>query len=372
MNDIDCVINITNFRQLLQTNLQTLQDYTNAKNLRSIRLSLTKILEKENQFLAAKSITANYCHEDWLSVVQILITDTSSCSDVISEKQLLLQILIAHEKLSIDNCITLINSFITNSALRRSECVTTLQDIFKNADQIGLDKTSPLVGQCITWLYGDKDRNEAKSILLHIEPIKPHLIAETCAIAVINFLNLTTLKSSSVLLPSINYNLQSLQYKYIRKYLCLEKHANDLKLLQEKGRTTKNTSSVNCLFQSSYEFLMRSLNFETTQGTTCKDILQDLNSLQKMSLLMKALLQYGVFDDNSFMQCPLIKRIGFFLSHMEVLQNLFSKIVSKKFKISFFHDSFNLKIIHQLLWSEQCWGKLLIYWKILWVVSLAM
>lgn len=335
VNEIDCVINITNFRQLLQTNLQTLQDYTNAKNLRSIRLSLTKILEKEKQFLAAKSITANYCHEDWLSVVQILITDTSSCSDVISEKQLLLQILIAHEKLSIDNCITLINSFITNSALRRSECVTTLQDIFKNADQIGLDKTSPLVGQCITWLYGDKDRNEAKSILLHIEPIKPHLIAETCAIAVINFLNHTTLKSSSVLLPSIKYNLQSLQYKYIRKYLCLEKHANDLKLLEEKGRTTKNTSSVNCLFQSSYEFLMRSLNFETTQGTTCKDILQDLNSLQKMSLLMKALLQYGVFDENSFMQCPLIKRIGFFLSHMEVLQNLFSKIVSRNFKILF-------------------------------------
>ncbi|XP_013106382.2 serine/threonine-protein kinase ATM [Stomoxys calcitrans] len=316
-NEIDNIINIANYEQLLNATASILQHYTNAKNMRSVRFLLTKLLYKEKEFLATRSIPCNYCQDAWLKVVQLLISDTSSCPDVISEKQIILQKLIAHDKLSIDHCSTVISSFLTNAGLRRSECVVTLQDIFKNADSIGLDKTSIVVSQCITWLYGDKDRNEAKSILLNVEPINPNLIAETCAIAVINFLSDKTLRQFTPKKVDVNNNLQYLRFKYIRKFLCLEYHGQKLKSFSKESNGEVAVSS-NCLFQNNYEFLMRCLNLDTTQGTTCKDILEDLTSLQKMSLLMKALLEYGVFDDNSFIQCPLIKRIGLFLSHLEL------------------------------------------------------
>lgn len=316
---VDTIVNVANYQQLLKLTLNILEDYTNGRNMQCIRLLLTKLLVKEKEFVATKSIPDNYCHEEWLQITKTLINDTSSCSDVIAEKQKLLQKLILHRKLSVDCCTTLINSFITNAALRRTECVQTLKEIFKHADHIGLDKTSNLVGQCISWLYGDKDRNEAKSILLHIEPIEPQLIADTCAIAVINFLNEASLKPKSTAEDSIlNDNLQNLQFKYIRKFLCLECHAKALQLHEQTTNLKTLQLPANCLFQCNYELLMRTVNFETTQGTSCKDILEDLTSLQKIAMLMKSLLEHGVFDDNSFMQCPLIKRIGFFLSHLEV------------------------------------------------------
>ncbi|XP_005181014.2 serine/threonine-protein kinase ATM [Musca domestica] len=316
---VDTIVNVANYQQLLKLTLNILEDYSNGRNMQCIRLLLTKLLVKEKEFVATKSIPDNYCHEEWLQIKKTLINDTSSCSDVIAEKQKLLQKLILHRKLSVDCCTTLINSFITNAALRRTECVQTLKEIFKNADHIGLDKTSNLVGQCISWLYGDKDRNEAKSILLHIEPIKPQLIADTCAIAVINFLSEASLNAKFTAEDSIlNDNLQNLQFKYIRKFLCLECHAKALQLHEQTTNLKTLQSPANCLFQCNYELLMRTVNFETTQGTSCKDILEDLTSLQKISMLMKSLLEHGVFDDNSFMQCPLIKRIGFFLSHLEL------------------------------------------------------
>ncbi|XP_061389717.1 serine/threonine-protein kinase ATM [Musca vetustissima] len=319
INEIDNIINVANYQQLLKCTLNILEDYSNGKNMHCIRLLLTKLMIEEKQLMATKSIPDNYCQAEWHKIIQTLINDTSSCSDVIVEKQKLLQKLISQRKLSVDGCTTLMNSFITNAALRRSECVQTLQEIFKNADHIGLDKTSNLVGQCITWLYGDKDRNEAKSILLHIEPIKPQLIAETCAIAVINFLNETSIKPNvDDHKTSVNDNLENLQFKYIRKFLCLERHAKALAMLEEDAQSKSLQTPTNCLFQSNYELLMRTVNFETTQGTTSKDIQEDLTSLQKIAMLMKSLLEYGVFDENSFMQCPLIKRIGFFLSHLEL------------------------------------------------------
>ncbi|XP_075154936.1 serine/threonine-protein kinase tefu [Haematobia irritans] len=317
INEIDCVVNIVNYQQLVVASLSILQNYRSAKDMRSVRLILCKLLEKMTQFEVTKQLPNNYCHEEWLKIIQIVISDTSSCAEVISEKQLILRKLVIHNKLSIDHCTTLITSFITNAGLRRSECVETLNEILKYADSIGLDKTSSLVGQCITWLYGDKDRNEAKSILLHVEPIKPYLIAETCAMAIVNFLDGETLKKSALNDNDMNCNFEYLQFKYIRKYLCLEKHVRKLKVVQQESIDAPKTAT-NCLFQNNYEFLMRSLNFEASQGTTCNDILTDLISLQKMSLLMKALLEFGVFDENSYMQCPLIKRIGLFLSHLEM------------------------------------------------------
>lgn len=322
LKEINDVINITNYQSLITLNLNSLKNYKNHKNLKSLRLCLTQLLAKEKEFLANKSIPTNYCHDEWLKIVKILITDTSSCADVIHEKQLILQQLIMHHKLTSEDCNTLLNAFMTNSALKRTECVFTIQEILKQADVIGLDKTSTLIGQTIVWLYGERDKNEAKNILLNIEPVPPQLIAETCAIAVINFLDDTVLKSSSTSYTKNNKNLhlEMLQFKYNRKFVCLERHGQELKKLQQNETTSKTNDQKNCLFQANYELLMRTLNFETSKAVGCKDIILDLHSLLKISLLMKSLLIFEVFDEStsSFMQCPLIKRIGFFLSHLEV------------------------------------------------------
>ncbi|XP_037818798.1 serine/threonine-protein kinase ATM isoform X1 [Lucilia sericata] len=322
VREIPDVINITNYQPLLCLNLNILKNYKNNKNLKSIRLCLTELLSKEKQFVAIKSIPHNYGQEEWIKIVKILITDTSSDNEIITEKQLTLQQLIKHHKLTAEDCTQLVNSFMTNAALKRTECVLTIQDILKQADVMGLDKTSPLIGQTIQWLYGERDKNEAKTILLNIEPVKPALIAETCAIAVINFLDETTLKTStSTVTPKEKSpTLEMLQFKYNRKFLCLERHGKLVKSIQQKQNICKTNEQKNCLFQANYELLMRTLNFETSKGTTCKDIILDLQSLLKISLLMESLLRFEVFDDStsSFMQCPLIKRIGFFLSHLEL------------------------------------------------------
>lgn len=321
LKEINSVINITNFQPLLVLILNILKIYKNKKNLKSVRLCLTELLVKEKEFIKNKSIPFNYCQDEWLNIIQILITDTSSCSDIVAEKQLLLQQLIIHHKLRAEDCTMLLNSFITNAALKRSECVLTIQNILKQADVMGLDKTCPLIGQTIAWLYGERDKNEAKTILLNIEPVRPALIAETCAIAVINFLDETVLKTLEPIntFNQKNFTLEVLQFKYNRKFLCLERHGKQLKSLQQNHTVNKANEQKNCLFQANYELLMRTLNFETSNGTSCKDIILDLQSLLKICLLMKSLLSFEVFDDSSFMQCPLIKRIGFFLSHLEVI-----------------------------------------------------
>ncbi|XP_046801392.1 serine/threonine-protein kinase ATM isoform X1 [Lucilia cuprina] len=321
VREIPDVINIFNYQSLLCLNLNILKNYKNNKNLKSIRLCLSELLSKEKHFVAFKSIPHNYLQEEWLKIVKILITDTSSDNDIIAEKQLILQQLIKHNKLTAEDCTQLINSIMTNAALKRTECVLTIQDILKQADVMGLDKTSPLIGQTIQWLYGERDKNEAKTILLNIEPVKPALIAETCAIAVINFLDETTLNSiSSLTQNEKSSTLEMLQFKYNHKFLCLQRYGKLVRSIQEKQCVHKTNKQKNCLFQANYELLMRTLNFETSKGTTCKDIILDLQSLLKVSLLMESLLRFEVFDDSasSFMQCPLIKRIGFFLSHLEL------------------------------------------------------
>lgn len=303
-------------------NSNILQDFLNAQNLKNVRLTLWQLLQKEQKYIKTKAIPTNYCHELWQNMMQLLINDTSSSDQIIAEKQLVLQNLIKFQKLSAEQCITLLNSFMTNAALKRTECIRTIQEILKNADRLGLDKTSEIVGQIIAWMYGDRNKNEAKTLLLHIEPIPLELIAKTCAIAVINFLNPLALNS---LEPSgaKNSNLQLLLYKYNRKLLCLEVHGEELKLKSNlkdlsASNLISNSEHKNCLFQSNYELLMRTLNFETSKGLASKDILLDLSALLKMTLLMKCFLQYDVFDSSTYLQCPLIKRIGFFLSHLEV------------------------------------------------------
>lgn len=319
VTDIDSIINITNYQQLLALNLKILQEFTNNATLKSIRLCLTQLLRKDTQFTKDKSIPLNYCKEEWIKIVKILVSDTSCCSEIIAEKQLLLRELITHHKLTIENCKQLLNSFTSNVTLKRSECVLTVQHILKYANEIGLDKTCPLVSQIISWLYGERDKNEAKTILMHIEPVSPSLIADTCALAVINFLDDSILKPKNVFIKNKIDLLQLLQFKYNRKFVCLEWHGKESKYMQQKQLQQTMSEQKNCLFQSNYELLMRTVNFETSKGTTCKDIICDLHSLLKICLLMKSLLEFEVFDESTIMQCPLIKRIGFFLSHLEVI-----------------------------------------------------
>ena len=319
VTDIDSIINVTNYQQLLTLNLKIVEEFTNYATLKSIRLCLTQLLHKKAQYDKDKSMPLNCCHEEWLKIVKVLVSDTSSCSKVIVEKHLLLRELITYNKLTVEDCKLLLTSFMSNVTLKRSECVLTVQHILKHADDIGLDKTCHLVSEIILWLYGEKDKNEAKTILLHIEPVNPSLIADTCALAVINFLDDSILKSSNFSNTDKTDFLELLKFKYIRKFVCLEWHGKEFRSMQQKQLQQCISEQKNCLFQSNYELLMRTLNFETSKGTACKDIICDLQSLLKICLLMNSLLKFEVFDESTVLQCPLIKRIGFFLSHLEVI-----------------------------------------------------
>lgn len=334
LKEISSIINITNYRSLLNLSLNILKNYKISKNLNSVRLFITELLRKENEFVTNKSMHLNYCEDVWHKIVKVVIADTSPCGDVVSEKQLMLQQLILHNKLTAEDCANLMNSFMTNAALKRTECVLTIQTILKQVDEIGFDKTSSLIEQVILWLYGERDRNEATTILLNIDPVKPALIAETCALAVINFLDVSVLKIKSQPFNDAEHTLEMLQFKYNRKFLCLETHSKRIKGMNKKRTLNGGNEPKNCLFQGNYESLMRTLNFEPSEGTTAKDIVLDLQSLLKISLLMKFLLSFEVFDGSSYMQCPLIKRIGFFLSHLEARWNMqIFYIVFKNFQL---------------------------------------
>lgn len=321
--EVDNIINISNYQALLKSILKILQTYGNARNLRHIRLCLKTLLIKNTVYMRDKSLPMDYCHQEWLKIIEFVLTDTASDSEIISEKQSLINDLIVHQKLNASQCVTLMTSYMANP-IRRTEYVTTVRHMLQQADQIGLDKTSELITRCIRWLCSEHDKNEAKSILMNIEPIKPELIFDTCAIAVTNIFNTSQFNDMPLNSSKMNNNLEFLLYKYNREFVALKKHGRVVNTPKKKAPIDQK----NCVFQSNYEFLMNILNYETSKSVTTKDILMDLTVLYKMILLMKSLLQYGIFDEKTYTECPLIKRIGLFLSHLEVFY-----LITKSFKI---------------------------------------
>uniref|UniRef100_A0A1B0BG36 Serine/threonine-protein kinase ATM n=1 Tax=Glossina palpalis gambiensis TaxID=67801 RepID=A0A1B0BG36_9MUSC len=311
--EVDNIINISNYQALLKSILKILRTYGNARNLRHIRLCLKTLLVKTTFFTRAKSLPVDYCHEEWLKIIEFVLADTASDSEIIYEKQLLINDWIVHQKLNASQCVTLMTSYMANP-IRRTEYVITVRHMLQQADQIGLDKTSELITRCIRWLCSEHDKNEAKSMLMNIEPIKPELIFDTCAIAVTNIVNASQFNDSPPKSSEMNNNLELLLYKYNRDFVAIKRHGRVVNTPTKQAPIDQK----NCVFQSNYEFLMNILNYETSKSVTTKDILRDLTVLYKMTLLMKSLLQYGIFDEKTYTDCPLIKRIGLFLSHLEL------------------------------------------------------
>lgn len=298
---------------------------------RSIRRSLTAILKFEDDLSSSNDkFYISYIEETWKKIVNFLISESSENNDIIIEKQILLQELIKHGKLSFESSNNLIQSIISNSILRRTEAFETIRQILIHSDICGIDKNSNIVERFLIWAYEANEKINARSMLLNIAPVDITLINDTCAIAVINFLNehqIFPTTSCGDEIPMHLSNLKMLQYKYNIKFVCLEEHGKTIKSRQTAADPDVVSSKElgNCLFQNTYELLMRTLNIEISKQTTCISIVSDMTSLNKLADLMKAFLHYGVFTEQNLMQCPLIKRIGFFLSHMEVcfLTNVF-------------------------------------------------
>uniref|UniRef100_A0A1A9WKS3 Serine/threonine-protein kinase ATM n=1 Tax=Glossina brevipalpis TaxID=37001 RepID=A0A1A9WKS3_9MUSC len=311
--EVGNIINICNYQVLLENVLRILKIYENAKNLRNIRICLKALLIKTAIFTQTKSLPMNYCDQEWLKVIEFILADTASDSEIITEKQLLINDLIVYQKLNANQCISLMTSYVANP-IRRPEYIITVRHILQQADQIGIDKTSEFMTRCIRWICCENDKNEAKSILMNIEPIKPELIFDTCAIAVTNILDNSQVNDFAPNNNEMNNNLEFLLYKYNREFVALKRHG----LSHNTSSRKVSSEQKNCMFQSNYEFLMNIMNYETSKSVTSKDMLVDLTALHKMTLLMKSLLQYGIFDENTYTECPLIKRIGLFLSHLEL------------------------------------------------------
>ncbi|XP_014097138.2 serine/threonine-protein kinase ATM [Bactrocera oleae] len=317
------IINVSNYQELLQFVSKVLNISANAVIWRSIRRSLIAILKFEDYMSSSNDkIYISYSEETWKKITNFLISESSENSDIIIEKQILLQELIKHGKFSFESSNNLIQSIISNSILRRSEAFETIRQILIHSDICGIDKNSNIIEKIIIWAYEVNEKINARSMLLNISPVDITLINDTCAIAVINFLNERKIFPKTSCGDEIQMhftNLNMLQYKYNIKFLCLEEHAKTLKSNQNgaDADVISPKELSNCLFQNTYELLMRTLNVKISKQTTCVSIVSDMTSLNKLADLMKTFVHYGVFTNQNLTQCPLIKRIGFYLSHME-------------------------------------------------------
>ncbi|XP_067638113.1 serine/threonine-protein kinase ATM isoform X4 [Eurosta solidaginis] len=315
------VINLANYQELLQFVSTILNISSNAMTWRSIRRCLNAILIfEESDVSNQNNAYVTCCKPIWNKIVNFLISESSENNDIIKEKLLLLQLLIKRGKLSSEASNNLIQSIITNSILRRDEAFETIRQILINADICGIDKTSNTVEKILIWAYELNDKINARSILLNITPVDIKLINDTCAIAVTNFLNEQQIFASFANQDKTqNHCINMIQYKYNFKFICLEEHGKLLKTTQQLIQPSCNSTKVlnNCLFQNTYELLMRSVNIEISRETTCSSIVKDMGSLYKLADLLKTFLYYEVFTKQNLSQCPLIKRVGFFLSHME-------------------------------------------------------
>ncbi|KAM8719535.1 hypothetical protein ACLKA7_005726 [Drosophila subpalustris] len=311
----NCIINVSNYQQTLQITGDVLLIYGNGKTLRNVRLCLESLLQKEQELL---HMSVDYLSSQWSQIVTHLISDTRSTADVVLEKQLILQALIRHNKLTPVNCSTLIQSIQSNELLRRNECIATIRDIFIHADNCGLNKASNELESIINWAY-TLERSNATQIIHNIAAIDTKLLADTFAIGIINFLDEQQLRqlSNCNKQTAVDSNLQLLNYKYNKQLICLSAEYQ-LKLLPLHGNNAETDQDIkNCLFQNNYELLMRLLNLSASNEHNSTAIIRNLRCLHKLVCTMERLLHYKVFNAESLAQCPLIKRIGLFLSHIE-------------------------------------------------------
>ncbi|XP_032588976.1 serine/threonine-protein kinase ATM isoform X2 [Drosophila mojavensis] len=315
------IINAANYQLALSTTVDVLLIYGNGKNLRNVRLCLTSLLQRELELLKEESIPVNFLSEQWTKIATFLIAETRPAADEIIEKQLILRSFIRYKKLNQASCNALLQSITTNEMLRRNECMETIRYIFINAQQCGLKKSSNSLEPIIKWAYAT-EKSSATQMIHNIAAIDPKLMADTFAIGIINFLDGQQLQQLAKVQTAIttadgNDNLQLLLYKYNKKLICLDEQFQSV-LLQSNGlHKPIRSNAKNCLSQQNYELLMRMLNISTSSEHSITSLLRDLKCLHKLVCTIERLLHYKVFDAENFTNCPLIKRIGLFLSHIE-------------------------------------------------------
>jgi len=218
------LLNVANYQQALTTVAEIMPMYGNARNLRNLRLCLTSILSKEQELLQSKSINEDFLVDLWNQMVNHLISETTTNSEEIKEKQLVLQMLIRHKKLNQKMASTLLHNITTNEMLKRNECFATIREIFIHADKCGQDKASADLEPIIAWAYGSGDRNNTAQLIHNIASIDSRLQADTFAISIINFLDeqqLEEISRPSSLAVPVEQNL--LAYKYNKQLICLDK-----------------------------------------------------------------------------------------------------------------------------------------------------
>ncbi|XP_041674601.1 serine/threonine-protein kinase ATM [Drosophila eugracilis] len=308
------ILNVANYQQALTTVTEIMQIYGNARNLQNLGLCIKSLLAKEQELLQTKSIREDFLSELWIQMANHLILETTTNSEEIREKQLVLQMLIRYNKLNQKMASTLLHNITSNEMLKRNECISTVREIFVHADKCGLDKTSADLEPIISWAYGNGDRNSAAQLIHNIGSIDARLQADTFAISIINFLDEQQLQEISRPKPAVVSTDQNLlAYKYNKQLICLDKGYSAPFL--SKAQLPSETK--NCLIQTNYECLMRGLNFQISEENNPAAILKNLNSLLRLTCTMERLLYYKVFDAENNSSCPLIKRIGLYLSHIE-------------------------------------------------------
>ncbi|XP_043070286.1 serine/threonine-protein kinase ATM [Drosophila grimshawi] len=312
------------YQEMRETTLHVLQIYGNAYNLRNVRLCLASMLAKEQEQKLSKSHTI--VSDFYAQVATHLISETRPAAEEIIEKQIILQSLIKYDKLSAKLCTTLLQSITTNEMLRRNECIATIRVIFTHAEQCGIDKATAVVEPLIRWAY-DHEKSIATQIINNIAAIDQKLLADTFAIGIINFLDEDQVQQ---LATSNNNNspiatekaeftqLQLLLYKYNKQLVCLDDPFQSRLRGPITAHSETPASVKSCLYVHNYELLMRMLDPAITNESSTSSLIKDLKNLHKLVCTMERLLHYNVFDVSNFMQCPLMKRIGFFLSHTEI------------------------------------------------------
>jgi len=327
------VLSLSSIQAVLDLLLKVCATNLNGNNLKYIRKCLRNILEYEKN-----NIHMSFNEKLWKKFFENLLADYSSISEVFNEKQLIYQMLISYGKLNLSDCQMLMQSISSNNASKRTECVKTIREILLNAEGLGLDKTSQEISQIVKWVHDINNTINIQNSIQNVSPVEIELITEICAMAVINFSGENHPKSL-LEIPNNAEQIEYLLYKHNIKVVAIEDYKKINSMIEKDMHNASfENSKMNCLFQSSYEELMRLFNYEILKGPICKDLLVNLRSLYKMVALLKYFIEFDIFDANNCSQCPLLKRIGLYLSHLEVSIGITFQIVRL---IQFFQYGFS-------------------------------
>lgn len=263
------ILNVANYQQALTTVSDILQIYGNSKNLRNVRLCLEVLLKKEKELIESQSIQKNFLGDLWVQMGNHLISESTTNSEEINERQLVLQMLVRHKKLSQKMVTTLLQNITSNEIMRRNECIATIREIYIHAAECGLEKSSADLEPILAWAYSSGARNSVTHLIHNIASIDTFLQADTFAICIINFLDEKQHKQLVNPVPIATLEDQNtLLFKYNKKLVFMAKDYVDSAAIkaQIQGETK------NCFFQTKYECLMRNLNFNSVNDNESQSI----------------------------------------------------------------------------------------------------